>query len=473
MNGPEGVMEDEDKGEAGVGAKRRTEETGAETLGPSTVAAKGPEVMTGREGRPSEGEPTPRTGIGAPPSSTKGNRLQDGRASGNQKAVPATGGGTEGPERRTDVRGADLETDQSPETGPTDDQEGAQTGTPECPVNPEGNSKSLKELMIQSQSLMMQNMSMMASSTMDHQQKEDNRKSMMSKIIREDEHLFTLLAAESRDEDHPRMCTFTRDLMADKDVHLAWAEIKRRIMEWPGLVSQKQMTKFLGSGFIAPDLDEAPGGFTLFMFRPTDFPPARSSKEEFNAMRALLGETKLDNELIRFYAENEFFIAQSVGQLEDQLTMAALTLQLFTRDYSIGLEGYKYLLKNIRRHRGKFERMFKVDPLSGAKVGYWIDTIFQTFCLELTKLADKKYPIKEARRNLKGYMEDEIADLVKAVRRGRVPSMILPPTLSYDDDNGRVPRKGKDRANPKEGTCAGKLDPKKHPPWFAMNPEPI
>jgi hypothetical protein len=209
--------------------------------------------------------------------------------------------------------------------------------------------------MIQSQSLMMQNMSMMASSTMNHQQKEDKRKSMMSKIIREDEQLFTLLAAESSDESHPRICTFTRDLMADKDVHVAWAQIKRKIMEWPGLVSQKQMTKFLRSGFIAPDLDEAPGGFTLFMFRPTDFPPARSSKEEFNAMKALLGETKLDNDSIRFYAENEFFIAQSVGQLEDQLTMAAMTLQLFTRDYSIGLEGYEYPLRNIRRHRGKFE----------------------------------------------------------------------------------------------------------------------
>jgi hypothetical protein len=120
-------------------------------------------------------------------------------------------------------------------------------------------------------------------------------------------------------------------------------------------------------------------------------------------MRALLGETKLDNESIRFYAENEFFIAQSVGQIEDQLTMVALTLQLFTRDYSIGLEGYEYLLKNIRRHRGKFERMFKADPLFGAKVGYRIDTIFQTFCLEPTKFADERYPIKEARRDLKGY----------------------------------------------------------------------
>jgi hypothetical protein len=329
--------------------------------------------------------------------------------------------------------------------------------------------------MIQSQSLMMQNMSMMASSTMNHQQKEDKRKSMMSKIIREDEHLFTLLAAESWDESHPRICTFTRDLMADKDVHVAWAQIKRKIMEWPGLVSQKQMTKFLRSGFIAPDLDEAPGGFTLFMFRPTDFPPARSSKEEFNAMKALLGETKLDNDSIRFYAENEFFIAQSVGQLEDQLTMAAMTLQLFTRDYSIGLEGYEYLLRNIRRHRGKFERMFKADPLFGAKVGYRIDTIFQTFCLELTKFADERYPIEEARHDLKGYMEDEISDLVKEVRRGTVPSMILPPALSQSDpydevDEGKDSRKGK---NPKGGAGTGKPDPKKYPTWFGTNPEPI
>jgi hypothetical protein len=74
---------------------------------------------------------------------------------------------------------------------------------------------------------------------------------------------------------------------------------------------------------------------------------------------------------------------------------------------------------------GKFERMFKADPIFGAKVGYRIDTIFQTFCLELSKFADKRYPIEEARRDLKGYMEDKIVDLVKEVRRGTVPSMIL------------------------------------------------
>jgi hypothetical protein len=52
-------------------------------------------------------------------------------------------------------------------------------------------------------------------------------------------------------------------------------------------------------------------------------------------------------------------------------------------------------------------------------------------CLELTKFADERYPIEEARRDLKGYMEDEIANFVKEVgKRGTVPSMILPPALS-------------------------------------------
>jgi hypothetical protein len=73
--------------------------------------------------------------------------------------------------------------------------------------------------------------------------------------------------------------------------------------------------------------------------------------------------------------------------------------------------------------------MFKADPLFGAKVGYRIDTIFQAFCLELTRFSDERYPMEEARHGLRGYMEDEISDLVKEVRRGSVPNMILPSAL--------------------------------------------
>jgi hypothetical protein len=134
-------------------------------------------------------------------------------------------------------------------------------------------------------------------------------------------------------------------------------------MGTPGLISQKQLAKFLRNRFIAPDLEESPGGFTIFMFRPSGFPAARSSKEEYNSMRSLLGETKLDADSIRFYAENDCFIAQSTSHLKDQLTMASLTLQQLTREGSIGLDGFRFLLDSIGNHRKKFERIFKEDPL--------------------------------------------------------------------------------------------------------------
>jgi hypothetical protein len=259
--------------------------------------------------------------------------------------------------------------------------------------------------------------------------------------------------------------------MANKDIQVALAQIKRKAMEWPGLISQKQLAKLLRNGFIAPCLEESPGEFTIFMFRPSGFPAAHLSKEEYNSVRSLLGETKLDADLIRFYAENEFFIAQSTSQLKNQLTMASLTLQLLTREESIGLDGFRFLLDSIRKHRKKFERMFKEYPLLGARIGYQIDTTFQTFCLEMTKYVNDRYPLDGARRDLRGSMEDEYDDIVREVPRGYRLNLILPPALSesqgstHEDDQ---PRAKKDLG--KRGAADG--DSKTQPAWHSTNPNP-
>ena len=57
--------------------------------------------------------------------------------------------------------------------------------------------KSLQALLINSQNLMLQNMSMMANATVLQREREERKKSMLSKLTKEDEALFSLLRAES------------------------------------------------------------------------------------------------------------------------------------------------------------------------------------------------------------------------------------------------------------------------------------
>jgi hypothetical protein len=117
--------------------------------------------------------------------------------------------------------------------------------------------------MIQNQSLMMHNMTMMATATIKQQEKEDRKKLMMSKLITQDENLFELLTAESWYDDVQGKSEFTTRVMADKDITVAWRMIERTTMSWPGLISQKQVAKFFKSGFIASNIRECPGVHSL------------------------------------------------------------------------------------------------------------------------------------------------------------------------------------------------------------------
>jgi predicted RNA methylase len=151
--------------------------------------------------------------------------------------------------------------------------------------------------------------------------------------------------------------------------------------------------------------------------------------------------------------------------------MASLTLQLLTREESIGLDGFKFLLDSIRKHRKKFERMFKEDPLFGARIGYQIDTTFQTFCLETTKYVDDRYPLDGTHRDLVGSMEDEYDDIMRVVRRGYRSNLIRPLALSesqgstHEDDH---PRAKRDLGN--RGAADG--DPKAQAALHMTNPNP-
>ena len=52
------------------------------------------------------------------------------------------------------------------------------------------------------------------------------------------------------------------------------------------------------------------------------------TKEEQSLIRAQFGDGKLDQESIKFYADNELFISTDASQMEEQIAAAILLLDL-------------------------------------------------------------------------------------------------------------------------------------------------
>jgi hypothetical protein len=113
------------------------------------------------------------------------------------------------------------------------------------------------------QSMMMQQMTMFAASSLKQAEEKNKSKSMFSKTPEDDEKLFDLLAAGGWRDTKPSMSSFMRRLAKDKDVSVAWSSVRKRTVDWPGLISQKQLVKFFRTGYLVIDIDTCPGGFTL------------------------------------------------------------------------------------------------------------------------------------------------------------------------------------------------------------------
>jgi hypothetical protein len=332
-------------------------------------------------------------------------------------------------------------------------------------------------MMAYNQGLMIQNMSMFARQTMIAQTHNERKILMMSKLLEEDESLFKLLSARDWRNGDPVMPTFKAQLMSDKDADLAWAQVTKKTRNWPGRISQKQFTKFLRTGFVTNKMDECPGGFTLLMFQPLKFLVARSIKAEQNAIRKMLGKTKVDPETIRFYAENEFFIVMETSHLKDQLTMGLRMLTLLTGEDSITLDRYKYGLETLHDNYCMFDRFFLEVPLFRARFAHLLDKSFQNFASRLQRYHLRSRPIAAAQRRLEFVMEDKLSKILDVSHLGVSPRTILPPELLMAPDSSG------DHGH--HESCAGHGPPENpaalktptplnnSPDWFATNPAPI
>jgi hypothetical protein len=135
----------------------------------------------------------------------------------------------------------------------------------------------------------------------------------------------------------------------------------------------KQLAMFLAKGYATPDIHHCPGGFTTFMFRPKSVATYhKNPEEERNSIRAMFGDSKLDDEAVKYFAKQDFFLAD----LEEPLRTTLDFLTLLSRKGSIAVEGYKYGLQFIDENRQIFQLAISSKKNFCVRFAFFLDRVF-------------------------------------------------------------------------------------------------
>lgn len=190
-------------------------------------------------------------------------------------------------------------------------------------------------------------------------QQDAKKKSILSRLSKQQAQLFTLISARDWHDYRPRINSSTEGLLEDRDPEKAWNLVQDWTKHWSGQVSKGGLINFLSSGFEAHDVDEQPGGFTLFMFSPLSDARPNSKKDREPAIRSVFGEGKVDDDTVKYYMKNNLFLANTMEQGEQQIKTGVKFLEKLTYQDSVGTAGFSYGLRLIERHRRLFDKALK------------------------------------------------------------------------------------------------------------------
>jgi hypothetical protein len=302
-------------------------------------------------------------------------------------------------------------------------------------------------------------------------EREASKKSMLSRLSKQQAQLFTLISARNWRDYRPKINSSTEGLLEDRDPEKAWNLVQDWTKHWSGQVSKGGLINFLSSGFEAHDVDEQPGGFTLFMFSPLSDSAPHSKKDRELAIRSVFGEGKVDDETVRYYMKNNLFLAKTMEQGERQIKTGVKFLERLTYRESIGTGGYAYGLRLIERHRRLFDKALKRDRMFIVKFVYLLDRVFQNFVNRLGSFYQTRDPIRVARSHLRNSMEEEIDDAMRGFTAGAYPNLSLPvvilsPDTEAADSDGEKKPSSKRRSN-------DATDLTDSPEWWSKNLHPV
>jgi hypothetical protein len=189
----------------------------------------------------------------------------------------------------------------------------------------------------------------------------------------------------------------------------------------------------------------------------------------------MFGHTELDDDAIKYYAESDFFLPQTLPDLEEQICTCIQALELFTSRKGIAVEGYLYGMSLIARGRRIFKHFLAEDPLFAVKFAYLLDRVFQNFVDELGDYYAETRPIDKARKALKGSQKAAIDSAMMGYEVGAAPRLFLPSSLRANTTESKH-QPGKKADNKADKLDDGKKEAKKgqsKPEWWTKNPSPV
>jgi hypothetical protein len=196
----------------------------------------------------------------------------------------------------------------------------------------------------------------------------------------------------------------------------------------------------------------------------------------------MFGSSELDEDSIKCFAKNDFYLAGNLSGLEEQIYTCTKLLEMLTCRAGIASEGCWHGLNMLSKHKREFLGLTSMDPLFQVKFAYLLDRAFQNFVLGLGDFHDRDCcPMLRARRIHKGQQVRDIDAAMSGFKTGSLSQPFLPRTLqSETSSKGDHPSKGggssktggrRQRGTPKgEKTNAEEFVPED---WWSKNPNPV
>jgi hypothetical protein len=181
----------------------------------------------------------------------------------------------------------------------------------------------------------------------------------------------------------------------------------------------------------------------------------------------MFGENKLDNESVKYFAKQDFFLASNLPELEEQLRTILDFLILLTRNNSIAVEGYKFGLKFIDMNHQSFLLAIHQRQTFCVEFAYTTSIVyskFQGFLYRLWSRHGKKNAISGSRRELDGFQRKSIAGTLIGFEFGLVPNLRCPIAFMEEED---TPGGDKRTAAPTKTATKTKQGTK--PEWWSTN----
>jgi hypothetical protein len=230
--------------------------------------------------------------------------------------------------------------------------------------------------------------------------------------------------------------------------------------KWAGMASESGMMELLTKGFLAADFFESPGGFTAFMCRPKDQVKTRSKHATKQHYQDLYGTNVMSEETLEALVKQDWFLPKNRYEAVDQLSVAIDLLELLVGKNGIASKGYRHGKKLLKDNSESVRKGLSGDPNFLWKFVHLLDSIFQRFCERLLEHADRRDPIREARREGLDVFQVKLIDdaLGLLFTLGHLPNLSLPNSLSKQGKQGRH---GGDPESSSEGKGSGKPEGKR------------